>query len=121
MKEVQISSPGILNGAAVSGKDKAISSSAVAVAAPTGMIMEQDAQPGNVDQLSDPQAEALTVTVRSGPSQTTTANMETQSTSSLTQVTCNLSGCLKAIVVVSNLNFLSGKIADQFLSVKSFG
>lgn len=99
-----------------------MSSSAVAVAAPTGMIMEQDAQPGNADQLSDPQAEVLKVTFCGSPSQTTTANtLETQSTSSSTQVTIQPlrmfeGSCRGQLFVLS----VSGQITDQFQSVKSF-
>lgn len=61
--EVKVSASGALNGAVSSKIKEAMSSSAVAVAAPTGMIMEQKAEAGPTDQNFDPESEGLTVTV----------------------------------------------------------
>jgi hypothetical protein len=61
--EVKVSASGVLNGAASSKIKEAMSSSAVAVASPTGMIMEQKAEAGPTDQNFDPESEGLTVTV----------------------------------------------------------
>ena len=61
--EVKVSASGALNGAASSKIKEAMSSSAIAVASPTGMIMEQKAEAGPTDQNFDPESEGLTVTV----------------------------------------------------------
>ncbi|KAG0598990.1 hypothetical protein M758_12G118100, partial [Ceratodon purpureus] len=67
--EVQVSATGVLNGAASSKEDEAMSSSAVAVASPSGMILEQESQTGASGPLSDPEDEALVVTVKSSNDQ----------------------------------------------------
>ena len=61
--KVKVSASGTLNGAASSKIKEAMSSSALAVAVPTGMIMEQKAEAGPTDQNFDPESEGLTVTV----------------------------------------------------------
>lgn len=63
--EVQVSTTGVLNGAASSKEDGAMSSSTVAVASPSGMILEQKPQTGVTGPRSDPEEEALVVTIKS--------------------------------------------------------
>lgn len=62
--DVKVSATGVLNGSALSGEDGPTSSSAVAVASPSGMILEQEPQPGAADQELDSETEGLIVTVK---------------------------------------------------------
>ena len=63
--EVQVLATGVLNGAASSEGDGALSSSAVSVASPSGMILEQESQTATTGPTSNPEDEALVVTVKS--------------------------------------------------------
>jgi hypothetical protein len=63
--EVQVSATGVQNGVAIYNEDEAKSSSTVAVGYPTGMILEQESQAGASGPMSDPEDEALVVTVKS--------------------------------------------------------
>ena len=63
--DVRVSATGVLNGNALPAEDGLISSSAVAVASPNGMILEQRSQMGaSTDQVSGPEAEGFIITVR---------------------------------------------------------